>query len=187
MGKKKQFYIERTELITMVESLQRSEPNSVEILRDAFRDKIYGHIMRRVKNDKKVADIVLDNVFSEIFGSINTLREPAAFVKWSNRITENQIAAYYRTNRKRIKAEKAYYENLKNEVSDAQKDRAIIAAHISMLSPKHSEVVQLHVIKGIPVKEIAERLNIPEGTVKSRLYYARKNLEKERENQKVNK
>ena len=40
----------------------------------------------------------------------------------------------------------------------------------------------MHVIKGIPVREISERLNIPEGTVKSRLYYGRKKLEELRKN-----
>ena len=49
---------------------------------------------------------------------------------------------------------------------------------LSQISPKHAQVMRLHVIKEIPVKEIAVMEGIPEGTVKSRLYYARKALRK---------
>lgn len=175
---RKRFYIKQADLIAIVESLQRSEPGSVDEIRSTFEKKIYGHIMRRVADkDEKAAKVILENVYSEIFASINTLKKPEAFVAWCNRITENQIAAYYRKERKRLKAEKEYYEKQLATINDDNQDRLAILEHMKHLSPKHAEVTQLHVVQGIPVKEIATRLNIPEGTVKSRLYYGRKQLD----------
>lgn len=180
---RKRFYLKRADLIAMVERLQRSEPGSVDEIISTFEKKIYGHIMRRVDNkDEKAAKVILENVYSEIFASINALKKPEAFVSWCNRITENQIAAYYRKERKRIKAEKEYYEKQVATINDDNHDRIAIMEHMKRLSPKHAEVTLLHVVQGVPVKEIAARLNIPEGTVKSRLYYGRKQLDALRQN-----
>lgn len=181
--KKKRFYIKRTELIAMVENLQRSEPGSVDAIRKVFRDKIYGHIMRETKKDEIIAEIILENVFSEIFASINTLRNPAAFVSWCNSITKNQIAAYYRIERKNRKAEKEYNEKHQKDLDEDRCDQTAILEAMSYMSPKQAEVTMMHVIKGIPVQEIAKILNIPEGTVKSRLYYGRKKLKEMRQNE----
>ena len=180
--KRKGFYIKNSELVAMVERLQNSESGSVEAIREAFHDKIYGHIMRRTHKDEKAAIIILENVFSAIFASINTLRNPSAFVSFCNRVTENQITDYYRKARKRLKAEKNYYEKQQEDAADDNRDHAAILEAMSHMSPKQAEVTMMHVIKGIPVREISERLNIPEGTVKSRLYYGRKKLEELRKN-----
>ncbi len=47
------------------------------------------------------------------------------------------------------------------------------------LGDKHSRVVRLHDLKGHTISEIAGIMGVPEGTVKSRLYYGRKALKKE--------
>lgn len=179
--KEKRFYIKRTVLVAMVERLQRSEPGSVEEIQNTFYDKIYGHIMRRTEKDKKATIIILENVFSEIFASINTLRKPEAFVSWCNRITENKITAYYRQERRRLKTEQEYQKKHYEGISDTKMDQASICEALRYLSKKQAEVTKLHVLDGIPVQEIAELLQIPEGTVKSRLYYGRQKLIEMRE------
>jgi len=49
---------------------------------------------------------------------------------------------------------------------------------IDALPPGHRIVVVLYYLEGLSLKEIAYVMDIPEGTVKSRLYYARKSLRK---------
>ena len=175
--RKKGFYMDPEKLTELVTNLQKSEPNSDDAIRLAFKDKIYGHIMKRVdEDDKKVVPIILENVFSEIFASINTLRTPTAFVSWCNSITEHQIAAYFRKYRKKLNAEIEYSQKQQEELHDAKQDLGYIMECLPLLSAKHAEVVRMHVVKGVPVKEIAAQLGVPEGTVKSRLYYAREKL-----------
>jgi len=50
---------------------------------------------------------------------------------------------------------------------------------IDTLSDNHKEVVVMHDIEGIPHSEIAQILSISQGTVRSRLHYARERLQKE--------
>ncbi|GAA3370116.1 sigma-70 family RNA polymerase sigma factor [Streptomyces sannanensis] len=52
----------------------------------------------------------------------------------------------------------------------------LVAAALERLSPQHRSVVQALYYEGLTVTEAASRLGVPEGTVKSRAYYAVRNL-----------
>ena len=51
-----------------------------------------------------------------------------------------------------------------------------IQAGLATLSPRHRIVFEMYDLKHIPQKQIAAKLNIPHGTVRSRLHYARKKM-----------
>ena len=50
---------------------------------------------------------------------------------------------------------------------------------LQTLSEKHRAVVVLHDVQGIPHQEISRMLKVSEGTLRSRLYYARQHLQRE--------
>jgi RNA polymerase sigma-70 factor, ECF subfamily len=51
-----------------------------------------------------------------------------------------------------------------------------VAGALERLTPEHRQVVRLAHVQGLSVREIAERLSLPEGTVKSRTWYALRSL-----------
>jgi len=55
-------------------------------------------------------------------------------------------------------------------------DRVVLAAAIARLAPQHGEIIALRYFGDLSYRELAEILDIPEGTVMSRLHLARKNL-----------
>lgn len=55
----------------------------------------------------------------------------------------------------------------------AERDRARVRAAVRGLPDEHREVVALYYLDEVPVAEVAERLGVPPGTVKSRLFKAR--------------
>jgi RNA polymerase sigma-70 factor (ECF subfamily) len=57
-----------------------------------------------------------------------------------------------------------------------QEWRQILQRAIDALPPAHRVVIILHYLDGLSLKEIAYVTDVPEGTVKSRLYYARERL-----------
>jgi len=57
-------------------------------------------------------------------------------------------------------------------------DAALVHKGLGMLSVAHREVLTLHFLEEMSVEEITEVLDVPPGTVKSRLYYAKRALKK---------
>ena len=49
---------------------------------------------------------------------------------------------------------------------------------LAALKPHHSAILSLYYLEEMPIQEIAQILDIPEGSVKSRLFYARERLKK---------
>lgn len=172
--KKSSFYIEQKTLIAMVESLQRKDPDAEAAIYNTFRDKIYGHIMKLTKEEDLTEELVAD-VFSEIYRTIHKLKNPAAFVTWCNRIVEHRVAAHYRKIRRMIAAE----EKLARERPTAeitQDDNIYMAELLAQLPPKKARIMNLYLVEKLPISQIALMEGIPEGTVKSRLFYGRKAL-----------
>jgi RNA polymerase sigma-70 factor (ECF subfamily) len=63
-------------------------------------------------------------------------------------------------------------------LTEEQEWRQILLQAIDALPPRHRVVVILHYLEELSLKEIAYVLEVPEGTVKSRLHYARENLKR---------
>jgi RNA polymerase sigma-70 factor (ECF subfamily) len=62
--------------------------------------------------------------------------------------------------------------------TEEQEWRQTLQQAIDALSPRHRVVITLHYLEGLSLKEIAYVTGVPEGTVKSRLHYARESLRK---------
>lgn len=183
MAQKKRdpFYIPTDQLVLLVERMQRYESEAFEEFYRAFHDKIRGHLVVKAEI-YSVADKLVDEVFSEIFRSIHKLRKPEAVVSWVNLITDHQVAAYFRKLRKEQKMQMEKKQELKSALKqesnqqETEEDIVLTPEIVRQLPKKQAEVMLLHYSNHVAVKEIAKILNVPEGTVKSRLYYGRKKL-----------
>ncbi|MEO2006229.1 MAG: sigma factor-like helix-turn-helix DNA-binding protein [Candidatus Poribacteria bacterium] len=111
-----------------------------------------------------------------------TLRDPARFPGWLYRIVvrcatrRRQTGASYRAAIDRLMAATPHDGRAR---AGSEDEPPQVAGALHALSPKDSLVVGLHYFGGIAVKEIARVLDLPLGTVKSRLYHARQTLRRE--------
>ena len=115
---------------------------------------------------------------------------PAAFYPWFWGIAKNRLRLFYRARKKQavllgasvgaLSDSEPYYFDLCDidEALIAEEERARLTLALSLLSRIQRECVVLYYLQNRSVKEIARILGIPEGTVKSRLFDARKNLKK---------
>ena len=100
--------------------------------------------------------------------------------KWTSKIMFNLFVSAYR---RRIKFETQYDpENfLENRSVEAQQDVKVELAEvqeaINHLSPDHKEILVLVCVKSMRYEEVSQALNIPVGTVRSRLARARESLQ----------
>ncbi len=140
-----------------------------------------------MKNDQGVPDVV-QNVFLSVFRGLQKFRGDASFKTWLYKITVHETMRYLKK-RKRwtslidkgvplsngsdvtfvVFDNNASPEHL---VLNAQ-TKALIEEAMDKLSDNHRIVLHLHYQEDFSVQEIAEILDIPIGSVKSRLHYAR--------------
>ena len=177
--------MERTESI-LVADLCDGDMTALAILVDRHKDLVYRVAMQITKNSDDASD-VLQDAFLKVYDSINAFRQESAFETWLYRIVVNlSIDA--------VKKRKRQQESMASlsEVSDVHQNQDIqqdptrqaernelqewVTQAVNSLSIKHRAVVILHEFEGLSHPQIADILDCSEGTVRSRLHYARKRL-----------
>jgi RNA polymerase sigma-70 factor (ECF subfamily) len=147
-------------------------------LADDHLDAAY-RLARAILHDATDAQDATHDAFEQAWRKWSTLRDPARFEPWFDRILVN-------TCRDRLRSARRQATDISVEVAMASgdhigqaNDRDLLANAIASLSPDHRVVVALRYYRDLPVEEIARRLGIPAGTVQSRLHYALKRLHSE--------
>ena len=180
--------------VTEIDLLNRikNNPEAFSELFKLYYKPIFGYILRRTGNFDDTADIASDT-FIKAFRYINNFSYKGISVKvWLYRIATNEVNMYFRHKQKhnsvfdRVDLEnKSVFNNL---LQEDQKELEIefhkhhqflmVLTSLKTLPVKYQEVIALRYFEGKHNKEIAEILNINEGTLKSLLS---RGLEKLRE------
>ena len=181
--------MEKEKLISLVCAAQQGDRQAVDELYNAFHQDLYYHISKTV-NDPALAEDLLQDTFIEIFQTIDQLNEPAAFVTWSKQIAYHRCTAYFRKRREILAdededgysifdtIEEDRAEFIPDEALDKEDLKQTIHAMIAQLPPEQRSALLMRYFDEISVKEIAEIQGVSEGTVKSRLNYGRKAIQK---------
>lgn len=125
-------------------------------------------------------------VYIRTWKNLDKYKENGKFKSWINTITANLCrdymkSSYFKNSQNsvteddelvQIKDERA---NIENVFIQKQRQKRIIEA-IDALKPKFREVVIMYEMKNMSYEEISQKLNCPVGTVRSRLFNARKEL-----------
>ena len=105
------------------------------------------------------------------------MRDPARFEQWFDRILVNSCRNRLRhVSRWRTTDISAEVAIATGDPFGQAHDRDVLGAALATLSADHRMVVALRYYRDLPVEEIASRLDIPAGTVQSRLHYALERL-----------
>jgi len=164
----------------------QKEPEAFAKLYDKYYPQIFGYILKRVANLEIAQDITSETFFKALKNLWKFRWKNVPFSAWLYRIANNEIANYFRKNKKySISLDKLLEEkglepvalyNLETEFLEAQEklkkhqDFLKIQGKISQLSIKYQEVITLRFFEKKKIKEIAEILGKKEGTIKSLLY-----------------
>src|SRR5258708_29653725 len=119
---------------------------------------------------------VLQEVWIRALRSIRKLKDPGSLRSWLYSITHGIAVDRIRKNYSREQAEKVQFEDFHeaDEPSFAEEDAAAIHQALSQIGIKHREVLVLHFLDDLSIAEIAKVIGCSEGTVKSRIHYAKK-------------
>ena len=181
--------MEKENLVSLILSLQQGEDQAATDLYNAFHKELYYYIYKTV-NDSSLAEDLLQETFIEIFQTINNLNDPSSFVSWSRQIAYHRCTAYFRKRREILADEDedgySIFDSVQEDRTEFIPDEALdkedlkqtIHAMIATLPPEQRSALLLRYFDELSVKEIADIQGVSEGTVKSRLNYGRKAIQK---------
>jgi len=158
--------------------------------------RVYSICYRFTNSDQEAQDLTQD-VFLRVFKNLRSFRAGEGFfVVWLTRLTRNLLIDHYRRTRMDRASESIEDHAATLEESTASISRTegmvagreaseLLQAGLQKLSPELRETVILRDLEELEYREIAQILNVPEGTVKSRLNRGRAELAKALRRQKV--
>jgi RNA polymerase sigma-70 factor (ECF subfamily) len=151
-----------------VKRAQNGEKEAFTKLIRHYQIHLYRIAFAILKNDSDCADAIQETILKS-YQSIHQLKQPNYFKTWLIRILINQCNQILKQNKKMIPFEKLQESSYsQNEYKELE-----IKDLINHLEPHQRLVVILYYFEDLSLKQISNLLDIPEGTVKSRLYKAR--------------
>jgi len=150
----------------------KQERKAQHALYERLAPLMHSVCLRYVKDTAEAEDVLLKG-FMKVFQNIKKFRQEGSFEGWVRRIIVNEALMYIRRN-------KTMY--LEVDIDEAQEAKSINVDHlqeqdlmrlVQSLPLGYSTVFNLYVIEGYAHQEIAEMLNISEGTSKSQLSRAK--------------
>jgi RNA polymerase sigma-70 factor (ECF subfamily) len=142
-------------------------------------------LVYRMLGPRSDVDDVIQEVFVQVYKSLKDFRGQSKFSTWLHRVTVNVVLMHRRAARSRPAfadeppAEPALRSSDLAPDEDAQRRERMraFARLLGRLADKKRVVFVLHELEGVPPSEIAQIVGAPVLTVRTRLFYARRELE----------
>ncbi|MCW8128366.1 sigma-70 family RNA polymerase sigma factor [Microbulbifer halophilus] len=146
--------------------------------------RVYRYLMSKL-NDSFTATDLLNEVMLEVWRSATRFAGRAKVTTWMLGIAHNKVLSHWR--KQGVRQFTELDDNLVDDTPAADleqalaavKDGQVLRACMQSLSPPHREILHLVFFEELDYAEIASILQIPEGTVKSRVYHAKNLLKKQ--------
>jgi RNA polymerase sigma-70 factor (ECF subfamily) len=155
---------------------RRGEEGALGELVSLWERPLFYYIRRFTSSESDAWD-TLQQVWLQVVRRVETLRDPRAFPEWAYRIAHNAIVSRWRS--------EPSFNPLPedSEVPDERSAETGAALHdldpqdihraLERLKPPHREVLTLFFLEEFSIDDIAGIVGVPQGTVKSRLHYAK--------------
>jgi RNA polymerase sigma-70 factor (ECF subfamily) len=162
--------------IELVRRAQRGDEEAFSALVPAAADRLLG-VAYRILRDAALAEDATQQALLQAWRGLPKLRDVARFEAWTYRLVVH--ACYAEARRRRvwsgIRPLLAREERARDETAEVV-NRDLIDRGFRQLSTQHRAVLVLYHYVGLPHSEIAALLDLPVGTVRSRLHYASRAL-----------
>lgn len=167
-------------LYQLLQACKANEPEAQRHLYDLFKGRLMG-ICRRYTRDREEAQDILQDGFIKIFTSINQVQDAERLEGWMKLILIRTAIDHYHKNKSRFSLFQYladHDDNLHSEPIDISNatDEYLIQC-IYLLPDGCRNIFNLFVIEGYNHTEIAELLQISEGTSRSQLHRAKQILQ----------
>ncbi len=177
--------------LTLVQQAQREDVGAYDELVRRYQERIYATVYHMTSNHDDANDLVQET-FIKAYRALKTFKGDSSFYTWVYRIAVNKTINFLKQRKNR------HFMSLNDVDFDAEKDPDLVAlvsektprrdlnlaelqdklnGAMQKLSEHHRMVVTLHDIQGLSHEEIGAIMDCNVGTVRSRLFYARQQLQ----------
>jgi RNA polymerase sigma-70 factor, ECF subfamily len=154
--------------------VRQGDATAAEKLVEAFQKPLLFYVRRLLQSEDDAWDCVQETWISALRG-IRSLRKPEAVASFIYQVARNHALVHLR----RRKGEPALHDGEMpatdsiEEIAFTAQDATAVREALDKLPHVQREVLTLFFLDDLSVKEIAEILQVPSGTVKSRLFYSK--------------
>jgi len=179
----------REEEIRIVQKVIRGDVNAFEKLVLEYEKSVYNIALRMTGNSEDASDMTQE-AFIKAYNSLQSFRGDSKFSVWLYRIATNVCLDFLRSRSRKPTVSLSVEDNEGEEVQldvadesqspelllDRQMTRESVRRGLETLSPEYRQILLLREIRGLSYDEISQALGLEVGTVKSRIFRARKKL-----------
>jgi RNA polymerase sigma-70 factor, ECF subfamily len=173
-----------TEDRSLIARIAQKEQGALQCLYEKYQSRLYGYLWRQLNGDRSDVEDALQEIFLAIWRTAWKYRGEAQVITWIFQIAHfhtMHILYKQRLSDKIPLSDESDEENLQVEYLNSSQeetilDRLALNEALRLLTPKHREALELSFYHGFSQEEVAKILNMPIGTVKSRISYARRAL-----------
>jgi RNA polymerase sigma-70 factor (ECF subfamily) len=177
----------------LIERIARRDPIALERLYALYRPRLWRYLWQQLQGDCGAVEDALQEVFLAVWLAAGDFRGESTVNTWIFRIAHYQVNRRQRSTARRPeghlaelaqpddegRSDDAWGELAQASHEGAVLDRLALSAAFGRLAAKHREALELIYQQGFTHEEVAQILDVPLGTVKSRISYARRALQRE--------
>ena len=161
----------------LVASARLGDREAFGLLVRRWHGKLVAHAWRLLRDEDAAKDAVQES-WAEMLRGLSRLRDEGAFRAWAYRIVSRRCARTIVRNRgeRRLAEEMAAMPADEGAEPPSALDVAAVHRALASLPPEQQAAVALFYLEDMSVAEVAVALDVPAGTVKTRLMHARRKL-----------
>jgi len=165
------------DIAKLVKEAKKGNDEAFEQLIDSVREKLYRTAYAYVRNEQDALDIYQETIYTA-YVSIGKLKKPESFSSWITKTLVFKAIDFIRKESRHFTTEDevVFAQLVTDEESNFINQSLDLSEALKSLTPTVQTIILLRYYHDLSIKEIAMLLDFPEGTVKSHLNRAKKEL-----------
>jgi RNA polymerase sigma-70 factor (ECF subfamily) len=159
----------------LVERAQAGDHDAYAALVTTHFERVLRMARALTGNDADARDATQD-AFVAVWRGLPNLRDRTRFEPWLHQVVRNRCRDLLRRRRRVREIALDGHDVVVDDPGATSLDRTVLLAAFDRLSMDERRILVLHHLEALPVAEVGRQLGIPVGTVKSRLFAARRSL-----------